>query len=182
MSKTKGMALAALFAALTAVGTLFLKVPVGSMYITLQVFFTTMAGVVLGPKWGAVSQAVYVLLGIVGLPVFTNGGGIWYLVQPSFGFLLGLIPQAWVVGTLCQSEKCVPSIPRVIGASAVGVGVLYLIGLPYMYAILNVYMGKGVPVGTVVRTGMLIYLPFDAIKIALTAVLAKPLVRAVRRS
>ena len=182
MSKTRGMALAALFAVMTAVGTLFLKVPVGAMSITLQVFFTVLAGVVLGPKWGAISQAVYVLLGLVGLPVFTKGGGFWYVTEPSFGFLLGLIPAAWVAGMLCRGGQKTPGILRVVLAAAAGVAVLYLVGLPYMYAILNLYLGKGVPVGTVVRTGMLVYLPFDAAKIALSAVLAKPLIRALQRS
>lgn len=181
MTKTKGMALAALFAALTAVGTLLLKVPVGAMSITLQFFFTALAGVVLGPKWGPVSQAVYVFIGLVGLPVFTKGGGLWYVAEPSFGFLLGLIPAAWAVGMLCGKDRR-PGPVRTVAACAAGLGVLYLVGLPYMYAILNLYLGKATPVGTVVRTGMLVYLPFDAVKILLTVLLSRPLLRAVRRS
>ena len=86
-NKTRMMILAALFAALTAVGA-FIRFPLGTMSVTLQFMFTAMAGVLLGAKWGAVSQTVYVVLGLVGLPVFTMGGGIGYVMQPSFGFLL----------------------------------------------------------------------------------------------
>lgn len=98
-SKTRSLILAALFAALTAIGA-FLKIPLGALSLTLQFFFTAMAGVLLGPRWGAASQAVYVALGLMGLPVFTLGGGLGYVFQPSFGFLLGLIPAAWVIGRL----------------------------------------------------------------------------------
>ena len=88
-SKTRSLILAALFAALTAIGA-FLKIPLGALSLTLQFLFTAMAGVLLGPRWGAASQAVYVALGLAGLPVFTMGGGLGYVFQPSFGFLLGL--------------------------------------------------------------------------------------------
>ena len=56
-----------MFAALTAVGA-FIRIPFALSAITLQFFFTAMAGLVLGAGWGAASQAVYVLLGLVGLP------------------------------------------------------------------------------------------------------------------
>ena len=90
---TRNMVLAALFAALTAIGA-FLQIPTGTVPITLQFLFTALAGLLLGWKWGAISQLLYVGIGLLGLPVFTQGGGIGYVLQPSFGFLLGLIPAA----------------------------------------------------------------------------------------
>ena len=72
------LVLTALFAALTAIGA-FLRIPAGEISFTLQVFFTSMAGILLGPWWGAASQVVYVLLGLIGLPIFTEGGGLMYL-------------------------------------------------------------------------------------------------------
>ena len=96
---TRNMVLAALFAALTAIGA-FLQIPTGTVPITLQFLFTALAGLLLGWKWGAISQLLYVGIGLLGLPVFTQGGGIGYVLQPSFGFLLGLIPAAAVIGAL----------------------------------------------------------------------------------
>ena len=61
-------------------------------------------------------------------------------------------------------------------------GVLYLVGLPYMYLIFNAYLGKGMSVLTVIKAGMLVYLPGDAIKIAVAALLARPLNRALARA
>ena len=176
-NKTRMMILAALFAALTAVGA-FIRFPLGAMSVTLQFMFTAMAGVLLGAKWGAVSQTVYVVLGLVGLPVFTMGGGIGYVMQPSFGFLLGLIPTAWVIGRLTEKEN---GHWRIALACLAGLAVLYLIGLPYMYLIMKLYLHKSITVWTAVKAGMLVYLPGDAVKIALTVLLYKPLRRAIRK-
>lgn len=176
-NKTRMMILAALFAALTAVGA-FIRFPLGTMSVTLQFMFTAMAGVLLGAKWGAVSQTVYVVLGLVGLPVFTMGGGIGYVMQPSFGFLLGLIPTAWVIGRLTEKEN---GHWRIALACLAGLAVLYLIGLPYMYLIMKLYLHKSITAWTAVKAGMLVYLPGDAIKIALTVLLYKPLRRAIRK-
>jgi len=170
---TRMLILCALFAALTAVGA-FLRLPAGAMSITLQFFFTAMAALLLGPRWGALSQIVYVALGLAGLPVFTQGGGPGYVFQPSFGFLLGLIPAAWVMGKLA-GDGTRPW--RTALACAAGDGVLYLVGIPYMYLIFNGYLGRGMSLSAVLWAGMLVYLPGDAVKIAAAALLAKPLLR-----
>lgn len=174
-SKTHMLILAALFAALTAVGA-FLQLPLGAMSFTLQFLFTALAGVLLGPKWGALSQLVYVCLGLAGLPVFTRGGGPGYVFQPSFGFLLGLVPAAWAVGMLADGGTR----PLRTALSAIaGDAVLYLVGLPYMYLILNVYLGKDMSFLSVLVMGMLVYLPGDILKLTAAVLLSRPLARAL---
>ena len=162
----------ALFAALTAAGA-FLRIPLGVSSITLQFLFTAMAGVLLGAGGGALSQAVYVALGLLGLPIFTAGGGFGYVLQPTFGFLLGLIPAAAVIGAMTRRSS---SPVRIALACVVGLAVLYAIGVPYMALILNGYRGKGMSVSGLLWAGMLPFLPGDAIKIVITAVLC-PLLR-----
>ncbi len=173
----KQLSLAALFAALTAVGA-FIKIPTPWSSFTLQVFFVFMSGVLLGPKYGLLSQVVYVGLGLAGLPIFTQGGGFGYIFVPSFGFLLSYIPAAWVIGMLAGKT---PSFLRVVLACVAGLAVIYLIGMPYMALILNVYLGKGMSVSAILWAGMIPFLPYDGLKIAVTAVLAKPLVPALKR-
>jgi biotin transport system substrate-specific component len=171
--RTRTLILTALFAALTAVGA-FLRIPVGPVPVTLQFLFTAMAGILLGRKYGALSQLVYVLLGLAGLPVFTAGGGPGYVFQPSFGFLLGLIPCAWVIGALCRRR----SDPlRLVLACLAGLAVLYLIGVPYMALILNVYLDKGLGAAALLKLGMLPFLPGDGAKIAVAAAVCPALRR-----
>ena len=119
--KTLMLVLTALFAALTAVGAIF-KIPFALAAISLQFLFT----------------AVYVLIGLVGLPIFALGGGFSYVLQPTFGFLLGLIPSAFVIGKLAKR-------PLTFWGTALamlaGLAVLYAIGVPYMALIANAYLG-----------------------------------------
>ena len=162
----------ALFAVLTAVGA-FLRIPLGVSSITLQFLFTAMAGVLLGPACGALSQGVYVALGLIGLPIFTAGGGFGYVLQPTFGFPLGLIPAAAIIGAISRRSS---SPLRLALACLAGLAALYAVGVPYMALILNGYMGKGMSVSGLLWAGMIPFLPGDAIKIAVTALLC-PLLR-----
>ena len=166
----KTMLLTALFAALTAVGA-FLRVPVGTISFTMQVFFTCMAGILLGPYAGAASQAVYVLLGLVGVPIFTEGGGLMYFAKPSFGFLLGLIPMAFAVGLAADRLPVKNVRVRLMLACAIGLAALYAIGLPYLYFVL----GGAWSVGKTIVSGCLIFLPFDALKIVVASLLGTKL-------
>lgn len=177
-SSLRPLVLTGVFAALTAVCG-FLKIPLGFTFITLQTMMAALAGILLGPKWGAASQGVYLALGLLGLPIFTQGGGPGYVFQPSFGFLLGFPLTAAVAGWLSKDST---SPLRLAEAAAVGILSGYAVGTPYMGLILNVYMGKGLPLWAVVKTGCLIYLPGEAVKVAATAVIAPPLKRALRKA
>ncbi|MGI6013903.1 MAG: biotin transporter BioY [Oscillospiraceae bacterium] len=169
--KTKTLILTALFTALTAIGA-FIKIPFAFSSITLQFFFTALAGVLLGANYGALSQLVYVVLGLIGLPIFTMGGGISYVFYPTFGFLIGLVPAAWVIGKLAEKHKGTVGL---IVSCFVGLAVLYVIGLPYMALILNGYMGKGMDFWAICMAGMIPFLPGDCVKIVVTAYLGKHL-------
>ena len=79
---TREMTLCALFTVLTAVGA-FIKIPIPVVPFTLQFLFTMMAGLLLGGRLGAASVGLYALLGLIGLPIFAEGGGFWYLLKPS---------------------------------------------------------------------------------------------------
>lgn len=171
--KIRTMNRVALFAALTAVGA-FIRIPLGYSSITLQTFFTAMAGCVLGPWYGALSQLVYVALGLVGLPIFTQGGGIGYLVQPTCGFLIGLIPAAWVIGRIAGRK---PEPKQIVPACLLGYGVLYAIGVPYMALILNTFLGKGMGFSAIMWAGMIPFLPGDMIKILCITLLMPPILR-----
>mgnify|MGYP002538725789 CR=1 FL=1 len=171
-SKTLSLALIALFAALTAVGAFF-KIPFALAAISLQFLFTAMAGVLLGAGYGALSQAVYVLIGLVGGPIFARGG-FSYIFQPTFGFLLGLIPCAFVIGKLAKRPL---TFWRTALSMLAGLAVLYAIGVPYMALIANGYLGKGLSAWQILCKGMLIYLPGDLLKITVGSLLCVAVTR-----
>jgi biotin transport system substrate-specific component len=99
------MIYAALFGALTAIGA-FIVIPLQPVPITLQSLFTCLAGILLGSSVGAMSQIVYVLLGIIGLPVFAGGkAGIGVLLGPTGGYLLGFIAAALVIGQIVRMKR-----------------------------------------------------------------------------
>ena len=100
----RAMLLAALFAALTAVGA-FIRVPIGPTSITLQFFFSALAGILLGVKWGVFSQVLYVGLGLLGFPIFTMGGGLSYLLKPTFGFLMGFAAAGYLTGRIHELHR-----------------------------------------------------------------------------
>lgn len=175
--RTKTMILVSLFAALTAVGA-FIKIPVPPAPITLQFLFTAFAGILLGPVYGALSQLIYVALGLAGLPIFTMGGGITYVLQPSFGFLLGMVFSAYVIGK-CY-EKLGDGFFRISAACLAGLAVLYAVGLPYMYLVLHGYMGSGITVSQAVWSGFILYLPGDLLKITLLAFVCRRVLPVLR--
>ena len=108
-SKTSDLALCALFVALIAMGA-FLRVPVPLVPFTLQYLFTALAGLLLGAKKGCAAVCAYILLGLLGFPVFAQGGGIGYIFEPSFGYLIGFALGAYATGKVA-GHTARPSLP-----------------------------------------------------------------------
>lgn len=170
----RDMALAALFAALAAVAAIMVRYGSPALVpFSLLPFVALLAGGLLGARLGGLSMLIYVLMGLAGVPVFAKPpfGGPAYVLQPTFGFLLGFIAAAWVTGALIPPKKD-PGIARYFLAMLVGLAVIYLLGLPYMYLIVNFYLGKAMPPAQVLKVGFLPFIGFDLIKAAAAAVLA----------
>lgn len=174
-SRTLMLCLCALFTALSAVGA-FIKIPVPYLPITLQTFFTTLAGLLLGAKLGAASVGVYVLLGLVGVPIFTEGGGFMYVLKPSFGYLVGFVAGAFVTGLIAHRVKN-PSLPRLLAASFAGMAAIYIIGMVYFFAAKNLWVaGGGMSVKALFAACFFPCIPGDIVKGIAVAVLAKKLI------
>ncbi len=95
---TKNMTLTALFAIIIAVCS-WLCLPITAVSLTLQTFAVALCGYVLGKARGTVSVALYLLLGAVGLPVFSSmQGGVGVLISPTGGFLFGFLALSFCCG------------------------------------------------------------------------------------
>jgi biotin transport system substrate-specific component len=180
--KAKNLILVSMFAALTAIGA-FIKIPVPYIPFTLQFLFCAFAGILLGARLGAYSQILYIIIGLVGIPVFTQGGGPNYIFKPSFGYLLGFIVAAYVIGKITEKiEKL--TFAKAFFAIIAGVFFLYLIGTTYMYFILNLYLKQSVSIWWAIYNGALIFLIKEivlAIIIALSAVKIRPIIRTIEK-
>jgi len=166
--KTKGMILCALFAALTGVGGLIaIPLPFTPVPITLQTFFTFLAGALLGKYLGALSQLIYLLLGVVGLPVFAKGSsGIGVLLGPTGGYLVGFIPAAFLVGYLLERREK-PPFGLIFLAMVVGLVAMYLPGVGWLMWVTRMNLVKAL------LLGVLPFLPGDAVKILVGALIVK---------
>ncbi len=160
---TKDIVLIPMFTALIAVGA-FIKIPLPTCPLTLQWFFVMCAGILLGSKKGALSALMYVLLGLFGLPIFTGGGGFWYVTKPTFGYFIGFVLCAFLIGLMTERKM------NLYAACAIGTVILYVIGSAYGYVILNFFTeGDGITLGALVFTFMVLPLPGDIIKVILAA-------------
>lgn len=161
----KQMVYAAMFGALTAVGA-FIVIPLQPVPITLQNFFTGLAGVFLGGYAAALSQVVYLLLGIIGLPVFAGGkAGLGALLGPTGGYLVGFIVGAYVIGKMVQSRREAGFLWIVL-ALAAGNLVIYTLGTLQLSLVAHLSLVKALLVGVVP------FLTGDLIKILAIALLA----------
>lgn len=107
-----------------------------SLGMSYQVGAVLLTGCVGGQNAGAIAQIAYLVLGLFWLPIFAQGGGLEYLQEPSFGYLLGFVPGAWLCGRLAFLTKAKP---ETLAVSCLGgllvihfCGMIYLVGLAYL--------------------------------------------------
>ncbi|WP_054696433.1 biotin transporter BioY [Syntrophomonas palmitatica] len=147
-SPLRQMVYASMFGALTAVGA-FIVIPLQPVPITLQTFFTGLAGVLLGGYAGALSQIVYVLLGIIGLPVFAGGqAGLGTLFGPTGGYLIGFIAAAFVIGKIVEARRK-GGLVWIALALIVGDMVIYTLGILQLCIIAHFSLAKALLAGVV---------------------------------
>lgn len=157
----------AIFVALMVAGA-YVRIPFYPVALTFQTVISVLAGLLLGWKKGAASMAVYCFAGLAGLPFFTQGGGIFYVLKPSFGYIVGFVASAAVAGLIAGKTEA--SFRRYLLAAIIAFFVNYAVGIPYCMVaakLLNVENLTGL-----LLTGNLLYMPKDFVLCVLAAVLA----------
>jgi biotin transport system substrate-specific component len=170
MKSPRGLILAALFAALTAIGA-YIRVPFPIVPFTLQVFFVLLSGAILGPRRGCASQLLYLAMGLLGLPVFSGGGGVQYVLHPTFGFILGFPVASWVVGTISRIGRG-ENFWQYLAASLAGIAAIDAIGILVLYLNLNYLAGVPTSFWRAMQVGLFPFLAFDAAKGVAVAIVA----------
>lgn len=159
-----------IFTALIAVGA-FIKVPVPVVPFTLQFLFTMLAGLLLGGKLGALSVVAYLVLGLAGLPIFSEGGGIWYVFKPSFGYIIGFCIATYVTGTMAERMKL--TIKNLLIANFAGLLIVYAMGMLYYYVICNFVIDTPIGVWPLFLYCFLLAVPGDICLCILAAFFVK---------
>lgn len=180
MRNTRDLILVALFAALTAIGA-FIKVPIPYVPFTLQYLFCALAGVILGSKLGALSQIVYVVIGLAGVPVFTEGGGLNYIFKPTFGYLIGFIIAAYVIGKIRENIKELTFVKAIFMLLS-GLFFIYLFGVVYLYVSYNLYLGKSISFYFAFFYGFVVCIAGDLILTVFTAYVSIKILPALRKN
>ncbi len=170
MRQTKQLVICALCTAFLAVSA-FIRIPLPVIPVTLQLQAVCLVACLFGAKTGVTSATLYLALGLLGLPIFAQGGGIAYVLRPSFGYLLGFLPAAFVTG-ICVKKTATPSFGNLYAASLAGVFTAYLFGFPYLYFITRFYLHSDSGLWALLYQGVLLTLPADILLAAGSALAA----------
>ena len=160
---TKGMIYASLFGALTAIGAL-ISIPLQPVPIVLCNLFLNIAAALLGGSLGALSQVIYIILGGLGLPVFSGGkAGFGVLLGPTGGYLVGFVIGAFLIGKLIELKKA-PGFIWLAFSMAAGLSVIYAVGVLQLSLVAKLSLEKALAMG------VLPFLPGDVLKIIAAAI------------
>ena len=165
--KTKDMIIIGLFAAVLAVLSQ-LEIPFQPVPFTLQTFGVMLIGLVLRPKKAFLAVLVWILLGVVGAPVFANfKSGLSVITGPTGGYIVGFLIGAPVISLLAGGNDAVKLIGTLIG----GILVVYMIGVPWLMQSVGLDLAKALQVGAYP------FIVFDALKGVLALITAKAMSR-----
>ena len=174
--KATDFAECAIFIVLMVVST-YIQIPFPLVPLTFQTVTAVLCGLLLGWKKGVISTSIYCFMGLVGLPVFSAGGGIYYIFKPSFGYILGFILSAAVGGLIVNKKEA--STRRYIAAGIFAFLADYAIGIPYCMVLARLMNMQNLT--SLFITGNLIYMPKDLVLSILAALLAKTISPAIRK-
>ena len=180
-NKTRELVFMAFFSALIAIGA-FIKIPVPVCPFTLQLLFTTMAGLLLGSRLGSAAVWVYIALGLLGLPVFTNGGGPGYVFQPTFGYLIHHPECGTILFATGSISAGTVSMKKLLIANFAGLAIVYLCGMAYYYIIGNFVIGQPIALWPLFLYCFLLAVPGDIVLCIIAALLGKKLIPLVREN
>lgn len=164
--RAREVALIALFVAITVVFG-FIKIPMQPVAMSLLTLATALAGCFLSPLSAALSQIIYVVMGLIGIPVFTAGGGFAYVLQPSFGFLLFLPFMAAGISFVVRHDRFLPPKARFLwrhGMSLLISLLQLLFGTFYYYILYKYYMNSDLTLAAAFMSCFVLFIPTAIIK------------------
>jgi biotin transport system substrate-specific component len=173
INEIKDLVLCAVFACLTSVGA-WISIPVGIVPMTLQVLFVYLTGLILRPKLAFFAMALYIIMGIIGLPVFASGAsGLAKVLGPAGGYLFGFLFAALFISLIVNGVRSRPSHYTITYKTILTVSAL-LVGSVTIFTFGAVW-GKystGLAWKEILLGWVFPFLPGDMIKIAISTGIA----------
>ncbi|MCR5349745.1 MAG: biotin transporter BioY [Acholeplasmatales bacterium] len=145
-----------------------IAINIGIIDMTLQTFSVIIISLILKYKKAFIVFFTYIIMGLIGFNVFSNGGGIYYVLKPSFGFILGFLLSSIVVGSNFYKDKKIAYYIKAV----LGLLIIDIVGLIYMYMILNIYMDKSYSIMKILSIGLLPFIVKDIISVSISAFVA----------
>lgn len=180
-ARVRMLALAGLFAAVIAVSSwVSIPLPFSPVPLTLQTLAVLVAGGLLGRTWGPVCVLVYLLLGVVGVPVFSSfGAGPGVLFGPTGGYLFGFVVAAFVMGVAgdrvrARGDRGAGRLGVLVAGAVAASVVVYAVGVPWLALVTDV------GVRAALAAGMVPYLAGDVVKAAAAVALVRSVDAALR--
>ncbi len=165
------LTLSALFCTLICIGS-FIRIPMPNlMPVTLQTFFVLLTALVLPLKASTLATITYMALGLIGLPIFSGGGGLGYILMPNFGFIIGFVVSSVMISVITEKLKK-RAFWQYFTISILGVAIIYIIGIFYFAFITNVYNKSDNSAIWFIQTVFLPFLPKEIICSLLAAITA----------
>lgn len=150
-------------------------IPIGPVAISLQTLIVLMIGLILPTTQAILTTGLYLVVGLIGFPVFTQAmGGPHSVFLPSFGFILSFTPAVWAMSKV-RGMNSKDEIYNYIVAVILGNLIIYAIGLSYMMFILIIYSGNEMSFWQIISVGMLAFIPGDIIKSLIVVSISKQL-------
>ncbi|SFB05745.1 biotin transporter BioY [Clostridium frigidicarnis] len=169
--KVKHMIIVPLFSALVIIGS-YIQIPIGPVPFTLQTLMVVLSGIILGSKLGMLSQLIYMLIGLIGLPVFSGGkGGFSAVVSPTFGFVISFILIAYISGKIIESSIKNLKL-KIFLASFIGCFSSYIIGIPYFFIIFKYILSNSIPFYKVLNLTFIPFIIGDLIKVLVATLIS----------
>ncbi len=148
------------------------EIPVYSLPVSYQVAAVLLVGCMGGRQAAALSQVAYLILGLSGFQVFSQGGGLDYWQEPTFGYLLGFVPGAWVCGALAFREGATARIEWLALSGLAGLVIIHGCGLLYLSG-LALFGQLSQPLLELMQQYSLLALPGQLVIVCLVALVAR---------
>lgn len=165
----RDLIISALMTSLICVGA-FIKIPLFVVPVTMQFFFVNFSIVYQSRKYAAMTILTYIILGLIGLPVFSGGGGPSYIFMPTFGYIIGFFLASVVSGTVKRYLS--ESLKSNLLLSLINIFIIYFCGVFYFYFLSNFYLGNQIEILRLLVVGCLIFIPSDTISGILSSLLS----------